>query len=50
MIGTIAARRLISADGVVEYPLVSVEDGRIRRIESLSAKDHERVAGDASIS
>jgi N-acetylglucosamine-6-phosphate deacetylase len=45
MIGTtIAARRLISADQVVEYPLVSVEDGRIRNIESLDAKEHERIA------
>jgi N-acetylglucosamine-6-phosphate deacetylase len=44
MIGTtIAARRLISAGDVVEYPLVSVEDGRVSHIESLSAEDHERV-------
>jgi N-acetylglucosamine-6-phosphate deacetylase len=43
MIGTIAARRLISAGGVVEYPLVHVEDGRISRIESLNPKDHARV-------
>lgn len=42
MIG-IAARRLINAYGVVEYPLVSVEDGRISRIESLSVEDHEHV-------
>jgi N-acetylglucosamine-6-phosphate deacetylase len=44
MIGTIAARRLMDADGVVEYPLVSVQDGRVSRIESLSASDHKRVA------
>jgi N-acetylglucosamine-6-phosphate deacetylase len=44
MIGTtIAARRLMSADGMVDYPLVSVEDGRVSHIESLSAEDHERV-------
>src|ERR1700723_220879 len=43
MISTIAARRLVSANGVVEYPLVSVEDGHIIRIESLRAKDHDRV-------
>jgi N-acetylglucosamine-6-phosphate deacetylase len=43
MIGTIAARRLISASKVVEYPLVSVEDGRVSRIESLSAEEHKRV-------
>jgi N-acetylglucosamine-6-phosphate deacetylase len=43
MIGTIAARRLISAGGMVEYPLVHIEDGRISRIESLNPKDHARV-------
>ena len=43
MISTIAARRLIRSDSVVEYPLVRVEDGRISQIESLSAADHERV-------
>ncbi len=42
MIG-IAARRLISTCGVVDYPLVSVEDGRISHIESLSADEHEHV-------
>jgi N-acetylglucosamine-6-phosphate deacetylase len=44
MISTIAARRLMSAGGVVEYPLMSVEDGRVSRIESLSAEDHGRIA------
>lgn len=43
MISTIAARRLVSANGVVEYPLVSVEDGHIIRVESLKAKDHDSV-------
>jgi N-acetylglucosamine-6-phosphate deacetylase len=43
MISTIAARRLVSAKGIVEYPLVSVEDGHIIQIESLRAKDHDRV-------
>jgi N-acetylglucosamine-6-phosphate deacetylase len=43
MIGTIAARQLLSADGAVEYPLISIEDGYIRSIESLSPTDHERV-------
>jgi N-acetylglucosamine-6-phosphate deacetylase len=43
MISTIAARRLMSAGGVVEYPLISVEDGRISHIESLSVGDHGRV-------
>jgi N-acetylglucosamine-6-phosphate deacetylase len=44
MIGTtIAARRMMSAGGVVDYPLVSVEDGRITSIEGLSAGDHELV-------
>jgi N-acetylglucosamine-6-phosphate deacetylase len=44
MISTIAARRLMSAGRVVEYPLVSIEDGRISGIESLNAGDHEHVA------
>jgi N-acetylglucosamine-6-phosphate deacetylase len=43
MISTITARRLISAGGVVEYPLVSIEDGRVSHIESISVGDHERV-------
>jgi N-acetylglucosamine-6-phosphate deacetylase len=44
MIGTtIAARRLISADHVVEYPIVSIEDGRVHKIESLSPVDHKRI-------
>jgi N-acetylglucosamine-6-phosphate deacetylase len=34
----------MSAGEVVEYPLVSVEDGRVSRIESLTAADHGRVA------
>lgn len=42
MISTIAARRLVGANGVVEYPLVTVEDSRISCIESLSAGDHQR--------
>jgi N-acetylglucosamine-6-phosphate deacetylase len=43
MISTIAARRLISSNSVVEYPLVRIEDGRINQIENLKAADHERV-------
>jgi N-acetylglucosamine-6-phosphate deacetylase len=43
MISTIAARRLISTDTVVEYPLVSIEGNRIVRIESLAADDSSRV-------
>jgi N-acetylglucosamine-6-phosphate deacetylase len=43
MMSTIAARRLMGAGGVVEYPLVTVEDGRISRIESLTASEHENV-------
>jgi N-acetylglucosamine-6-phosphate deacetylase len=42
MISTIAARRLVGINEVVEYPLVSVEDGRISHIESLTADDHDR--------
>jgi N-acetylglucosamine-6-phosphate deacetylase len=44
MISTIAARRLLGPGGVVEYPLVTVEDGRVSRIENLTASDHKRVA------
>jgi N-acetylglucosamine-6-phosphate deacetylase len=43
MISTIAARRLLGPGGVVEYPLVTVEDGRISRIENLTAGDQERI-------
>src|SRR5882757_3013469 len=43
MISTIAARRLMGTGGVVEYPLVTVEDGRVSRIESLTANEHENV-------
>ena len=43
MTSTIVARQLIRASGVVEYPLVSVEDGRVSRIESLGVRDYERV-------
>ena len=43
MISTIVARRILSPVGVVEYPLVGVEDGRIRSIEPLSADDYEHV-------
>jgi N-acetylglucosamine-6-phosphate deacetylase len=43
MISTIAARRLMGAGGVVEYPLVTVEDGRLSRIESLTASQHESI-------
>jgi N-acetylglucosamine-6-phosphate deacetylase len=43
MISTIAARRLMSTGGVMEYPLVTIEDSRVSRIESLTASDHERV-------
>jgi N-acetylglucosamine-6-phosphate deacetylase len=43
MISTIVARRLIRASGVMEYPLVSVEDGRVSRIESLGVGDYERL-------
>jgi N-acetylglucosamine-6-phosphate deacetylase len=43
MISTIAARRLMGAGGVVEYPLVTVEDGHVSRIESLTAGEHGSV-------
>jgi N-acetylglucosamine-6-phosphate deacetylase len=43
MISSIAARRLISANKVVDYPLLTLEDGRISSIEALTRSDHERV-------
>jgi len=33
----------MGAGGAVEYPLVTVEDGRISRIETLTASEHESV-------
>jgi N-acetylglucosamine-6-phosphate deacetylase len=33
----------MGAGGVVEYPLVTVEDGRVSRIEGLTASEHESV-------
>jgi N-acetylglucosamine-6-phosphate deacetylase len=43
MISTILARLLLGAGGVVEYPLVTVEDSVVSRIESLTAAEHEGV-------
>jgi N-acetylglucosamine-6-phosphate deacetylase len=43
MTSSIAARRLISANKVVDYPLLSLEDGRISSIEALTKSDHEQV-------
>src|SRR5260370_33498678 len=43
MISTIAARRLMGVGGVLDSPLVTVEDGRVSRIESLTASHHESV-------
>jgi N-acetylglucosamine-6-phosphate deacetylase len=43
MTSRIAARRLISANKVVDYPLLSLEDGRISSIEALTRSDHEQV-------
>jgi N-acetylglucosamine-6-phosphate deacetylase len=44
MMNTIMARRLIDAGQTVEYPLVTVEDGRISKIEALGASDQRRGA------
>ncbi len=44
MISTIAARRLIGPGGIVEHPLLTVEDGRISRIESLTPLKHQRIS------
>jgi N-acetylglucosamine-6-phosphate deacetylase len=43
MTRTIVARRLLSSGNAVEYPLVTVEAGRIASIESLSEADYERI-------
>jgi N-acetylglucosamine-6-phosphate deacetylase len=43
MTSTIAARRLIRASSVVEYPLITVESGRIGSIESLTQAEFERI-------
>jgi N-acetylglucosamine-6-phosphate deacetylase len=38
----------MGADGMIEYPLISVEDGRILGIESLSAREHELITASHS--
>jgi N-acetylglucosamine-6-phosphate deacetylase len=43
MISTITARRLINAELIVEYPLVTMEDDRIRAIDALDPSDLHRV-------
>ena len=43
MINTIAARRLLGGGGIVEYPLLTVEDDRISRIESLTTSQQESI-------
>jgi N-acetylglucosamine-6-phosphate deacetylase len=44
MTTTIAARRLVSAGSVVDYPLLKLENGNIAGIESLTQQEHERAA------
>src|SRR5258707_6603775 len=44
MISTIVARRLVSADQSVEYPLVTMDGDRISSIQSLTESDQQRVA------
>lgn len=43
MISTIAARKLLGPPGVVEYPLVRIQDGRICSITTLSPEDYDRI-------
>jgi N-acetylglucosamine-6-phosphate deacetylase len=43
VIGTITARRLISAGEVIEYPLVTIDEDRIIGIESLTASEQTRI-------
>ena len=40
MISTIAARRLLSPDGIVDHPLVTIQDGHITDIKSLAPHNH----------
>jgi N-acetylglucosamine-6-phosphate deacetylase len=43
MTSRIAARRLISANRVVDYPLLTLEEGRISSIEDLTPAQHAQV-------
>jgi N-acetylglucosamine-6-phosphate deacetylase len=43
MISTITARRLLGSGETVEHPLLTIEDGRVRRIESLTPEEQQRV-------
>jgi N-acetylglucosamine-6-phosphate deacetylase len=43
MINTIAARRLLGSSGVIDYPLITIDDDRISRIESLTPIEYESV-------
>jgi N-acetylglucosamine-6-phosphate deacetylase len=43
MVNTIMARRLVSAGRTVDYPLVTIDGGRISSIESLTASDLQHV-------
>jgi N-acetylglucosamine-6-phosphate deacetylase len=43
MISTITARRLLGSGETIEHPLLTIEDGRICRIESLTPHEQQRV-------
>jgi N-acetylglucosamine-6-phosphate deacetylase len=43
MISTITARRLISAGCAVDYPLITIDEGRITNIEALDTQDRQRI-------
>ncbi len=42
MISTITARQLQTGSEIIDYPLVTLDDGRIRQIEALPAMEQER--------
>jgi N-acetylglucosamine-6-phosphate deacetylase len=46
MLTEIPVRRLLTGGGEIEWPLVSVEDGRIVKIEAGAARDSEAGAGE----
>src|SRR5258705_8726271 len=43
MISKIAAQRLLGSGGVLDYPLITIEDDRVSRIESLTPFEYESV-------
>ena len=40
---TIAARQLLAPEGLLDWPLVTIDDGRIMAVQLLEPREHERV-------